>query len=352
MEKPIPSQEFSYDSLSKASKTKEVRRSLIQKSFRDGLESVTIENNYLKATFLPEVGGKMIRLMNVKTGNEFLLESQLVDRSYQRAYYGAEFAKFDVSGFDDCFPTIAASPYRSLSRADILHDIGFPDHGELWSRPWEYNFDGKEISFSIEGVKANYRFERKARVEENKLILSYALTNLSNEPFSYLWSAHPLLKIHVGDRLILPRSVTRVLLDWVSDEKIGKHGDIAPWPFLSCTNKEMNYAEVQDKTVAFALKCFTERLSEGYAGLYNKEIDQSVVFEFDVAENPYLGVWLCYGGWPADTAEKHYTVALEPCNGRPDSLSEAVLRKECAEVDPGDTRKWGLTLSVRSGMPN
>lgn len=233
-----------------------------------------------------------------------------------------------------------------------MHGNGFPDHGELWSRPWEYNFDGKDISFSIKGVKANYRFGRRVRVEENKLILSYALSNLSNEPFSYLWSAPPLLKVHVGDRLILSRSVTRVLLDWVSDEKIGKHGDIAPWPFLSCTNKEMNYAEVQDKTMAFALSCFTEQLCEEYTGLRNKEISQSVVFEFDVRENPYVGVWLCYGGWPADTAEKHYTVALEPCNGRPDSLSEAALRKECAEVDPGDTRKWGLTLSVRSGMPN
>lgn len=245
MEKPIPSQEFSYDNLSTASKKKEVGRSLIQKSFRDGLESVTIENDYLKAEFLPDVGGKMIRLINVKTGNELLLESQLADRSYRRAYCGADFAKFDVSGFDDCFPTIAASPYRSLIRADILRGIGFPHHGELWSRPWEYNFDGKEISSSIKGVKANYRFERKARVKENKLILSCALTNLSNEPFSYLWSASPLLKIHVGDRLILPRSVTRVLLDWVSDEKIGKHGDIAPWPFLSSTNKEKNYAGVQ-----------------------------------------------------------------------------------------------------------
>lgn len=52
------------------------------------------------------------------------------------------------------------------------------------------------------------------------------------------------------------------------------------------------------KAMAFALKCFTGRLSEGYAGLYNEEIDQSVVFEFGVSENPYLGVWLCYGGGP------------------------------------------------------
>lgn len=288
----------------------------------------------------------MIELINVKTGRQFLLEPQNATRTYSRPSYGANFTDYDMSGFDECFPTIAPSRYRSLGDRDRQHNFDFPDHGELWSRPWAFQIDDDEIIFSIHGVNAQYVFEKRVKLYKNTLLQFYSVRNLSKEPFSFLWSPHPLLSVRPGTKLLLPESVDCVFLNWASDETFGKHGDVVSWPFLSTSYKHIDYSEVQEKSLGQAVKCFTDRLSRGYAEVCDTKTNESLILEFDPRENPYLGIWLCYGGWPVDRREKHLTVALEPCNGRPDSLEEAVLRKECSKIKPFGKKSWSLGLSL------
>lgn len=313
---------------------------------------MVIENEYLRAEFLPEIGGKMIALVDRETKNQFLLESQLPGKAYKRAAYGARFEAYDTSGFDECFPTIEACTDQPMRARRHSYHVDFPDHGELWSRPWDHSIGDDELVFSISGVRANYRLQKKIKLADNRLDIHYRLISYLDEPLSYVWSAHPLLKVHPGSKVILPEKINRMFLSWASDANIGKLGDYMPWPFLSGVNTGIDFSIVQKQSLGVAAKCFSDRLSDGWAGVYDEETNQSIFFEFDPKEIPYLGTWLCYGGWPVGSRDRHLTVALEPCTGRPDSLSKAIQRHECTAIGPGRTREWTLEISLWQGLPS
>jgi hypothetical protein len=335
------------------SRGKSAMSETVVRSYRSGgFEFLALENDELRAVFLPEIGCKMVELKNLKTGKQFLLEPQSPTRAYSRPAYGADFAAFDTSGFDECFPTVAPSPYRSLTHRDRNYDIVFPDHGELWSRPWEVRRAGGEVRFTIRGVRGEYELDKRVDIRENALKLYYTLRNPAKEPFSYIWSAHPLLDVSPNVELLLPAEIKTVLLNWSSDRSVGKFGDRISWPNLLPAHRGVSFACVQETSLGVAVKCFTDALQEGHAGIYDPTADESLLLEFDPRENPYLGLWLCYGGWPVNGERKHLTVALEPCSGRPDSLEEAVLRHECAELPGGSERTWSLTLSLWKGQPS
>jgi len=182
-----------------------------------------IENDYLRLEFLPEIGAKMIRLQHKKTGRQFLLEPQNQDKNYHRPFYGANFESYDTSGFDDCFPTVSASPYPHLPDNK---ELSFPDHGELWSIPWKYNIEHNHIAFSCDGHQFPYHFEKHIELNDNVISIFYRVQNLSENDFYYLWSAHPLLQVEPGDQLIFGEKISSVFLNWSSEDRIGKYGDI------------------------------------------------------------------------------------------------------------------------------
>ncbi len=324
----------------------------IRKYEKDGLIHLLLENEFIRSEFLPEIGGKMIALIYKKTGRQYLLEPQNSGGAYRHAGHGANFEEFDTSGFDECFPTIAASEHPLLKNGNNGTHLSFPDHGELWSMPWGYDLTGDGISMAIDGVNFQYRLEKHIALRENHLIINYNLTNLSEHSFSYLWSAHPLLKVAPGAQLILGDRVESVFLNWGSDKSLGEFGANLDWPHLSNVNKNVDYSVVQQRQFGEAIKCFTGKLTKGYAGIYHTDTDESMFFHFDTKQNPYLGIWLCYGGWPVESPEKHLTVALEPASGRPDSLNEAILRNEYSEIGAGAQKTWQLKISLWKGRPD
>lgn len=317
---------------------------------RQGFPTVIIENDHVRAEFIPSVGGKMISLKDQDTGYEFLLPSQQPDGGYRQPLYAGTFEDYDTSGFDECFPTVEASAYPSMGEEPGHGAVVFPDHGELWSQPWDVRVSEDEIVLSARGVRWNYEFTKRIRLEGNRLQIGYTLVNRASSAF-FVWSAHPLLEVSVGARIILPVSVKSMLLNSSSDDLFGKNGDILSWPHLDSADPSMDYSIIPNRSAGVATKCFTDQLVEGSAALYDPSADESFLFEFDPKHIPYLGIWLCYGGWPPSAEEKHFTVALEPCTGRPDSLEKAILRNECQTIVPGAARSWHLDVSLWKGLP-
>lgn len=312
---------------------------------KEGLKHISLENDFVKFTILPEVGGKMIELINKETGTQFLLDPQSEGGKYEKPFYGADFDKFDTSGFDECFPNVSESIYI---KENYKHKIVFPDHGELWSRPWDYEINDEKIRLSIKGVRANYEFIKEIRLESNSVVINYKLKNLSSEPFFHMWAAHPLLKVKEGDRLVFPPEIKKVFVNWTSDEKVAKFGDILNWPELE---PGVDYSIVKKRGFGKAFKVFSDKLSQGYGGIHYPDTDEALIFEFDTNANEYLGMWICYGGWPVDTLRRHLTVGIEPTSGRVDCLREAMKRKEAQIDGPGEERTWKIKLNVIKGYP-
>jgi hypothetical protein len=70
--------------------------------------------------------------------------------------------------------------------------------------------------------------------------------------------------------------------------------------------------------------------------------------QFDAQRSPWLGLWLCYGGWPEGNANRQQCVALEPCTAPMDSLAEAMAAGQARRLGPGESDEWGMRILVSS----
>lgn len=314
----------------------------------DRFRRYEIKNEKIKAVFIPELGGKMVHLERLEKRHQYLLESQFPKGEYYAPEYGDDFEKFDTSGFDECFPTVSSASIEIDTGAKTVR-YNFPDHGELWSRSWEVEqLDTTKLKLSIEGVKADYRFEKVISLEDESLHIHYRLINRENHKLPFIWSAHPLLAVSAGSQIIT-EPLNTLLINWASDKMIGEFGDRIPWPEVNMNGQSKRLDLVPNKSFGKTAKLFSGPLQRGGAALYRADWDESVVFNFDTDKTPYLGLWLCYGGWPVDSERPHFTVGIEPATGRPDSLEEAMKRGEYMVVEAQSEFEWPLTITLQQG---
>jgi hypothetical protein len=309
---------------------------------QDELQRIVMRNDAIRAVILPELGGKIGSLVSFETGREFFLQHP--DRPYRRARYAAPIGDYDISGFDECLPTISECQYPERPLAGAV----MPDHGEVWSRPWKHEIQGEELILEVEGVCLPYFLRRKTRLSGPVMELDYEITNTGNQPFKYLWSAHPLLAIEAGAEIVLPAEVSEVLVDYSAGNcfDIGK---TITWPHASeADGKSVTLNPISGPEQKTADKLFTPRLTQGYCGLRFPRTGEAIFFCFDPQLVPFVGLWICQGGFPSD-GPPEFTVALEPCNGRPDSLATAIARGECPELAGHATHRWQLQIEIQNG---
>jgi hypothetical protein len=196
------------------------------------------------------------------------------------------------------------------------------------------------------GRSLPYTFSRRVRLDSNAIILSYEIANTGSTDFSFLWSAHPLLAIEPGCQILLPAEVSEMFVQWSHSERLGSFGSTCNWPIASMTNGEqVDLSQIMAVTARTADKIFTPRLRSGECTLYYPSSKERITFRFDPAVVPFVGLWICQGGWPSPD-DGHFVLGLEPCTGRPDSLREAIARAECDTLGPKQSKDWKLRIEL------
>lgn len=309
----------------------------------ESLKVVRIENEFLQLTVLPAFGGKILELINKQTGTQFLYEPSEDPKSLRLPRYGEVFQPPYSFGFDECFPNITAESCHMNG-----HIAELPDHGEIWSRECDVHVSGDELILISRGVEINYQFVKRISLIQNRVKINYQLVNEGGFPFHYIWSTHPLLAVDEGDQLLLSEKSRDILLNWSSDEHLGKEGTTLSWPQIN-GNGESGLSFVKNIKKKTAAKLFADS-GTGRAGLYRKKSDETLMFHVDPGSIPYLGIWLCYGGWPEDSKQGDFTVAIEPTLAEFDSLNRAKEKGQAPEIKPGETHSWQLEISIESGL--
>jgi galactose mutarotase-like enzyme len=311
------------------------------------LKQITLQNQHVRLQMLPEVGSKITSLIYIPDDREFLFQPPDASRGYRIPGYGAQFKDFDNSGFDECLPTVGACRYPGTAfRADL------PDHGEVWSVPWEWELSGSSARLRCRCRQLPLVFYKEIRLKEESVLISYKVQNTSAEEVDYLWSSHPLLSIRPGDRVMVPPEVQEVFIDQSHTGRLGSFGDRTSWPLTVDRNGlAADLSLLLPPEANTAEKYFTPRLSQGWCALYSPSSNHSITFRFDPKIIPFVGMWINQGGWPTDSAFKHYTVALEPCSGAPDSLEKAAQFRQTSALAGKESRSWGLEIQLRPGRP-
>jgi hypothetical protein len=323
----------------------------LRDSIYRGFTALEMGNDQIQLVVVPGLGGKIAQILHLPSGVQWLWENP--NLSYRTPVYGASYDKeFDLGGLDECFPTVGqdyfpVAPWKG---------IAIPDHGELWSQPWEVtarqaSTDEVSLRMACHGVRFPYRFERTLtlRGDAATIHLSYGLTNLSPFDFPFLWSIHPLLKSEAGMQLILPAGVERIRVDFSSDDWLGQMGTLHTWPRTQGDREEVvDLSWLPLVEAKRAVKFFTLPLTgdeQVETGLVDARGERSFRFRFSPSEVTHVGIWMNCGGWTPLGGDPYYNLGLEPCLGGADLLSIAANQWRDAAILAGRaTRRWSLDL--------
>jgi galactose mutarotase-like enzyme len=195
------------------------------------------------------------------------------------------------------------------------------------------------------------RFERKLRlVDESRhhkaaLHVDYRVENMGEHPIHYAWSAHPLFAVSPGDRIHLPPEVAAVKVENSAGHRLGAAGAVHPWPFAQLASGGFTQLDrVGHESDNIGDKLYIAAPLDGWCAIERKTVGLRVQVEFDPALTPWLGLWLCYGGWPENQPLRQYCVALEPCTSPVDSLCAAIGSGQARSLAPGQCDLWWMRI--------
>ncbi len=217
-----------------------------------------------------------------------------------------------------------------------------------WRLPCEVEQRGlREMRLTATGSVLPLRLERTLKLEGDTLRIAYRLENVGEVEVPHVWSAHPLFCVDPGDAIVLPPSVQQVSVEASAQDRLGTKGSVHQWPIAELRDGEkVDLSRAGNVSDNIGDKLYAAAPAEGWAAIERRGPGLRVKVGFDPALCPYLGLWLCYGGWPQGQASRQQCVALEPCTAPGDSLAEALEKGSARMLAPGQSSLWWMTVSV------
>lgn len=293
----------------------------IYKSNYKELDSIVMENEQIRTELIPTLGGKIVSLLYKPTGKEWLLDSGA--RPLKQPVYGSTFTEWDMSGWDECFPTINDC---------LFDDVGLPDHGEVWSLPWDLQIEDTAIISTVRSPIIPYRFIRKLSFSgQNTLRMDYRVENEGEKPLPFLWVPHPQFSITEPTSIVLPAGMEELLC--VYGGYTHHTGRIYPWNEMSVVTPKLN-----GNGRKFYFK---GQVTEGWSEL--RELTSNNYLRISVSKEqvPYLGIWIDEGMFNDRVA-----CALEPSIGYFDSLQTAIHNGTAQLVQAQGSCEWHLEIAL------
>ncbi len=307
------------------------------------IPGIRFESEHFSISLAPTLGGKITSILSKKTGREFLSRTRI---EYRKREYGKSFEDYERDGADECFPTIQGGPYPAFP----WQGVPVPDHGEVWTLPWDHQIKQNRLHMSVHGVRFPYIFERRISFEELArksapyIRLSYSVQNLSPFPFPFVYAFHPLFQVQAGCQILLPTG-KKVVNYWSTEDRLGRPMQEHPWPEVKDLTLDKSYERhiIRSPRLKRAEKLFTTRLSQGRCALRYPN-GEFIGFLFPAGKLPYLGLWVNEGAW-----QNLFHVALEPSTAQVDRLDTAEGLKDCGVVPPNGTLEWDISLIIGQG---
>ncbi len=307
-------------------------------------ENVLIRAGDCSVSILPLYGGK---IASIRFRNHELLQTPLAPIAPRTP--NMSFDAGDASGWDECLPSVAACTAETPAGQARI-----PDHGDLWRVAWEtIESNGSAVSLKADCFSLPLTLERSFALKESnsgwQFDLRYKLTNTSAHPVPWSWAAHPLFAAEPGDSIELPASIRTLRVEGSAANRLGSGGDTVTWPVAHLrggASADLSIAHPPQS--GFGDKLFAGPLAPdaNWCALRRPRAAVRIRVSFDVAATPYLGLWLCYGGWPDAPGPKQNCVALEPATAPVDSL--AITGPWSRSLAPGKSYSWPMTVALES----
>lgn len=287
---------------------------IFSRSNNNGIDIISGENDFIRFSIAPSLGGKITSIFNKQSDKEFLWRNENLPMKQQTA--GADYDSNFYGGMDELLPN---------DIPEAIDGIAYPDHGELWTTPLDFHQEEDKISVFGKLEMSRLAYKKTVRLEENAPIvyLDYRIKNESASTRRFLWKLHAALNIQEGDQLLTSAKKAKVV-----DPAYSRFSDLDEfnWPFIQKTSAAA--VPERNNSVDFFYLYDSE---EAEMGFWDKTADNLFRLEYDKAIFPYQWYFASYGGFL-----DHYTAILEPCSSMPMSINEAARLKQCTLLEPGE----------------
>lgn len=305
-------------------------------------ENVLIQMGDFSITILPHLGGK---IASIRVKDRELLQAPLAPLGPRTRTMA--FDEADASGWDECLPSVAGCTVETAAGPAEI-----PDHGDLWRVAWEPTAaSAHSAAFRGDCFSLPLSMERALTLIETakgwRLRLDYRLTNTGRHPVPWSWAVHPLFAAEPGDRIELPESIRRLRLEGSGGGRLGAGGDAVAWPIATLAKGgQTDLSVAQPAASGIGDKLFAGPLAahENWCALHRPGAGVRILFSFDPAATPYLGLWICYGGWPEKPGPKQMCVAPEPATAPVDSLAQTGPWSRTLAA--GESFSWPMSVDL------
>lgn len=301
-----------------------------------GFEAWQLENDRVRVLIVPVLGAKIASIVDKVADHEWLAPPT---NPVRERIYGDTFTDHDLGGWDEMFPTISAC----LSPHDA--SIELPDHGEVWSMPWQTLAQSDtHQTLHIRGRSLDYDLTRSMTLLENGFRLNYTLENRTDRSMPFLWAGHPLFKGTPDTKIGLPAGVESVI-NVADHPRLGKPDTKLAWYEAQLADGGLiALNQVGMPTLRDYRKFYTPpEQAIDTAWLSQTDIGRAIHLIWDAQVAPYLGVWVDEGTYTRTT-----TIALEPATGYYDALSLAQANERITTLDAHASCQWWLEAHLVS----
>ncbi|GAA6619033.1 hypothetical protein [Scytonema sp. NUACC26] len=284
----------------------------------------------------PDLGGRIDRLQDLKTGKEWLWHPSNYEPQVSRKLeVGASFDGNWTGGWDEIFPNDAAGVFQNRNLVD---------HGELWSQAWEL-LEQSEVSvkMALTCQTVPVQVEKTITLDEEraKATINYLFKNQSEETIPFLFKQHAAIAIEEGDEVLLPDCfIEPAVLEF--SKIIGRQEKTCFPKAFAVNGSEVNLQQIPPRSSQLQEFYYSSQLATGQCGIRNLRSASTLLMSFDTVDFPYVWVFASFGGW-----QNHYVLVLEPCTNIPYDLEIACRNGTSALLPPKSSQLRSLTVELQ-----
>jgi len=299
-------------------------------------QGIKLENEVIRVVILPSMGGKVASMYRKDKNFELMFQNKK-DIYIKPKMYDA-FSSYDVSGFDDAFPSIDTS-IENIGGKEVL----YPDHGEIWSANFTYKIKGEKVQLMYESSIFQYSYRKTFSISGDFLIVEYQIFNSGREEFPSIWAMHCLIVCEEDMELNFP-SGTKEIINVFNQKFLGEVGRIHTYPKTrSCEGEVYELNKILPAASNNMEKYYVKgTVTNGSCGVYYPSKDVNYRIYYDEKKLPYLGFWITEGGFRGD-----YNCALEPTNGYYDSIDIARKKHGLYYIKSKETFNFTLRMELK-----
>ncbi|MCZ2078470.1 MAG: DUF4432 family protein [Bryobacterales bacterium] len=322
-----------------------------------GYRAVTLENDDLAATFLPEKGSDLYALVAREKGVDLLWKSPWAPRQAPSvlplAEPGSEAAWLDqyLGGWQFIFPNGGDACTYAGAR------LGF--HGEASVRAWDCRIlrngsSAVEVEFSLATSRGSFAVVRRIRLERGCAIIHFdeSISNHGEQDLHYMWGHHPAFGapfLDSGCRLTVP--ARRFLCH---DAEISSHARLAPgsqgpWPVVPGKDGlPVDLSLIPPKENRMTEFGYITELDAGWYALQNDRLGIGFALSWPKEIFPFLWYWMeLRGAFDYPWYGRSYVGAVEPFNSVPGSgLVKAIEHGTAPLLGAGQTVRAQLAAAM------